>query len=120
MSSDKDKRSSKLFGSRISSIFNVQQEYNIKHGHNDNNGSSILRSLPIKPLTQPPLHNKPGRSTLDPNKPTPSVYVPPQAPIPPVPQVPIKSPPRRKPPPPLMDEFEHRPDNNRVVEPLCQ
>ena len=117
MSSDKDKRSSKLFGSRISSIFNVQQGHNVKPGHNDNYGSSTLRSVPIKPLSQPPLNNNPGRSTLDPNKPARSGYVPPQTHIPHVPHVPIKSPPRRKPPPPLMDEFEHRSDNNRVVEP---
>lgn len=118
MSSDKDKRSSKLFGTRISSIFNVQQGHNVRHGHNDNNGSSTLRSVPVKPLSQPPLHNNTGRETLDPNKPVPSGHVPPQSLAPPVPQVPIKSPPRRKPPPPLMDEFEHRSDNDREVEPF--
>lgn len=119
MSSDKDKRSSKLFGSRISSIFNVQQGHNVRHGYNDNSGSSTLRSVPVKPLSHPPLHNNPGRSTLDPHKPVQSVYTPQArtAPVPPAPQVPIKSPPRRKPPPPLMDEFQHRSDYNLTVGP---
>ncbi|CUM53859.1 uncharacterized protein AC631_00229 [Debaryomyces fabryi] len=116
MSSDKDKRSSKLFGSRISSIFNVQPGHNVKHGNLDNNGSSTLRHAQTKPLSHPPLHNNSGRSTLDPHRLAPSVHVPPQSHAP-VNLAPIKSPPRRKPPPPMAEEFDRGPDRNFAVEP---
>lgn len=116
MSSDKDKRSSKLFGSRISSIFNVQPGYNVKHGHIDNNGSSTLKNAPVKPLSHPPLHNNSGRSKVDSHRLEPSGNIPIQAHVALNSEGPIKSPPRRKPPPPLMEEFDQGPYRNLAVE----
>lgn len=117
MSSDKDKRSSKLFGTRISSIFNVQQGHNDKHVSDSSHGRSNLRGIPPKPLSHPPLDNKPTIPTRIPQQQPSAANIPPQSHVPPVPLKTVKSPPRRKPPPPLLDEFENTPDKSLDVDP---
>lgn len=114
--SDKEKHSSKLFGSRISSIFNTHAEPASarivvpKYQHNT-----------TKPLSKPALnkqHLNSSNSLLPQASPTPEVV--PKSPLlaheydsgdelpSPVQQL-LRSPPRRKPPPPLTDLPHYNP-----------
>lgn len=107
MSTDKDKRSSKIFGTRISSIFNSPQSHS---RHSSASSGNIPHATP-KPLSQPPMLNKTGTSQANMGERRKQEV--PRLPVshPPTPArqtqaAPVRSPPKRKPPPPLMQSLD--------------
>lgn len=114
--SDKEKHSSKLFGSRISSIFNT---------HSEPSSARIIvpkqQQNTLKPLSKPPLNKRPLNSSTSLHPYTsPQPEEGPKSPVlsrdhdsgdelhSPVQQL-LRSPPRRKPPPPLLDLPHYKP-----------